>query len=909
MSMAFEFLRKTSSSEKEKERIEEAEKILAKKVIGEPLMFGAETSDGFAKERFFKEFNIKPEELDSIEGYNDLADGQKYLVLDNLRHITIGRIKEEAVQKTRGDIENAGFWERAWHGVFKNYHVADAEKESAQELIKGGIETHGAMLTDLVEKTRENGISSFYDDARRLHYTFTSKIYVRVENAKKVAEEAKESAEKAIDYFNVEADDFSSASVGWEYKNKKGKEAQKIKERYENARSEMIEKLKDVLGEEEAIAATYDIDRKVRMQQLMNESPDAEQELKNISSQWVWSKALKNTLQEKGGYMAMGAAARTITTSLLGVFAAPLVAAGMGAWVARQRAIASLREEAILARGGKINVAVEKSWIGEKGETEKETEKPKQPETVLNFVKAENLKNRLETLMRQIDKPKDKEEAKKRDEYMEMLQMRLDYTEAKIQGGLVNYGETGEQLGQKYDLLDTISRANTLATLEYAEVKQEVEDRLNKYLAFKEKKISKKVHKQMLAGAVVGAGFAGLGYALQWGHDVIHQNSSGSGSGAMAEVATSSHGGGNGASDVLTNKNYESIVDSSQSADVFPKGLAGEEVIVSAGGKVPEIGAISNDVITIKHGGNLWEGARSLVAEKHITEKQFTDAWQHSTVKIDGHDVPISKVGLVHEGDQLQYVSGMKGSGYFDVINKSGDPLGDDKALYEAMIKEHGKAPEWLKHTLGIIEKKPDTLTVEEIAARVGDLKPNGAALADLHQLQKVPSFLEIPASLKEVVAADDFQRSLPNLYCELDTHLDHFGDTSLLQQESTLAKYANFLTDAQNYQKHAGEVLATETSAKMFEKTKRIFQALTEEFNETQNGFWSVLKKLDVTEIMYKKVIGESKKLSVGDLEDMLAKGEMHEKWGKFAEWVLKMKPKDEKMLLDTFVRGSFKR
>ena len=527
--------------EEEKKKVELAEEIPAKIVVEEPTVFDTTTPDGFSQKRFFEEFSIKPEELDSIEGYNDLAGGQKYLVLDNLRQITLGRIKEEAIQKTRDETEDAGFGTRMWHGIFKNYYTARAEKESAQELMKGGIETHGEMLADLVYKTKESGVSAFYDDNKFIHYTFGNNVFQFIEEIQGISEETETSAEGAVWNFNEVAHNLATKKeTDWKYKNKEGKKAEKIEEQYESARSELIEKLKNVLGEEEAIAATYDMDRKVRMQQLLNENPEAKKELQKISSQSVWWKALRNTTYEKGGYMAMGAAARTVTTALWGVFAAPLAAAGMGAWVARQRAIASLKEEAVLARGGKIDTVAAKTFTNEElillkkkeilartgqmggaelksyeeelakaeeskkeREVGKKVEKPK-PETVLNFVKADNLENRLESLMRQIYEPKDEEETRKRDEYLEMLRMRLNYTEAKIQGGLVSYGETKGQLGKKYNLLDTISRANTLAVLENAEVKEEVEERLNEYLSFKGKKISKKVHKQMLVAAVAG---------------------------------------------------------------------------------------------------------------------------------------------------------------------------------------------------------------------------------------------------------------------------------------------------------------------------------------------------------------------------------------------------------------------
>src|SRR3989344_3703039 len=52
-------------------------------------------------ERFAKEFGIAAKELEEIPGYGELTDGQKEMVFENLRQVTLGRIQEEAGKEYR----------------------------------------------------------------------------------------------------------------------------------------------------------------------------------------------------------------------------------------------------------------------------------------------------------------------------------------------------------------------------------------------------------------------------------------------------------------------------------------------------------------------------------------------------------------------------------------------------------------------------------------------------------------------------------------------------------------------------------------------------------------------------------------------------------------------------------------
>ncbi len=54
----------------------------------------------------FSEFGISENDLENIEGFNNLSEGQKSLVLENLKQLILGRIQEESVKEYKEDLKN-----------------------------------------------------------------------------------------------------------------------------------------------------------------------------------------------------------------------------------------------------------------------------------------------------------------------------------------------------------------------------------------------------------------------------------------------------------------------------------------------------------------------------------------------------------------------------------------------------------------------------------------------------------------------------------------------------------------------------------------------------------------------------------------------------------------------------------
>ncbi|MFH1192697.1 MAG: hypothetical protein V1656_00015 [Candidatus Jorgensenbacteria bacterium] len=89
----------------------------------------------------------------------------------------------------------------------------------------------------------------------------------------------------------------------------------------------------------------------------------------------------------------------------------------------------------------------------------------------------------------------------------------------------------------------------------------------------------------------------------------------------------------------------------------------------------------------IAEGGNVWRAAREIAGSNKLSNEDFNAAWEHSTVEINGKEVPIAEVGLVHAGDKVVYVPGEKGgSGRFEVTSGGEGKLGIGAEAKSAVV-------------------------------------------------------------------------------------------------------------------------------------------------------------------------------------------------------------------------------
>ncbi len=432
----------------------------------------------------FKEFNVSFEELEKISGFEKLSNGQRLLVAENLKQLTLGRVHEEAGEKYEKDTAKARFLGRVWKGISKKYQIAKLEKSAAKNIISGGMEIHKDALVHLIERASDGPDVEVLKEGK-LEVLYASGM----EN---LNPEQKES----IESFNQIASKFSKMPEEWRAGTASKKEQEKYKalrDQYEKTKADILEIKRDKSGYKEAALYVNDIDSRVYGDQFLNTHPDVEKQLQNITDKSIWTRAMANVATERGLYLAGGFITRTLTTSLLGLAGAPLAAAGMGGFIARKRAKEALVEHEKGARRG----------------VEDRSKEAK------NFVSVDSMREKLEKLSEKISTEKDPE---KREKLLISLRARISYTQGKMEDGLINYGKGTERFASQYELISSLSSATVHAGAGRTG-KSELGLRLDDFLQFKKQKISeaqeKYVRDQMIRGAVMGAGFAVAGYALR----------------------------------------------------------------------------------------------------------------------------------------------------------------------------------------------------------------------------------------------------------------------------------------------------------------------------------------------------------------------------------------------------------
>ena len=437
---------------------------------------------------YFKNLSINEKELKNIKGFSDLSEGQQLLVLENLNQIKLGRIQEEAAVKYRKNTTEAKFLGRIWQGISKKYQIAKLKKTTANEIEKGGIRAHQETLQQLVNGMREFGTE------------------VKIQNGKLEIQYASDfknltpEQQKQVDKFNQIATEYSKTPYEWslETANKKDRKIYKeVKEKYDKVKMDILKLKENEISEKDACLYINDVEMKVKLNQFLNSNPDVEKHLQNIKDKKVWLRALANVVTERGIYVGAGFLTRTATMSLIGLAGAPLVAAGMGGFMARRRAKGTLKERDILARKGMEDKSKEAK----------------------DFVDAEYIHESIDFLINELNKEPENEE--KREEMIRSLKFHIEDAKNKIEDGTVNYGGKENRLFNQYELIKKISEGSV--QVEYNGINNEKYQKdiesIGEFLKKQDKAIStaqkKYLRNQMMRGATISAGFATAGYAIR----------------------------------------------------------------------------------------------------------------------------------------------------------------------------------------------------------------------------------------------------------------------------------------------------------------------------------------------------------------------------------------------------------
>ncbi len=479
---------------------------------------------------FEKRFNLKQENLVTVEGWEELSLGQKKLVLENLAQVTMGRIEEVAKEKyTSGvtlernnrTIFGHKFLANAWisirEGFLSEKKVLENEKEEEARVRAGGMAVHGEMLAKLVSEMKERGPEANFSAKGEL-----------VVNYGKELEGMSESCKEALVVFNELAHRESNETYedNLVRSRKELSEEKKNRSPYEEAKAHLMEEMeKSGISRRKVLEYITDVDSRVTMNQFQTSRPDAINALGDIEDRGFWGTIGKSIGVERGLYTAGGFALRSVGTAAFGFIAAPLNAAVIGGFRSWDRAKAELRErDRAQRKGSSLQTETALNMIkadGERGAVEKLhmlLERVRDIDIQMELILAD--KNEEHTPEEIVTLTLDEEQLRtERAGILKSLTARLEFTEDKLRLGRVNFGE--EESVNQYNLLRALAEAKIrLQEVDFDGVngvkKEELLDaRIDRFLNFKEEKISKirrkYVRREVAEGALIAGGYGLLG--------------------------------------------------------------------------------------------------------------------------------------------------------------------------------------------------------------------------------------------------------------------------------------------------------------------------------------------------------------------------------------------------------------
>ena len=516
--------------------------INAKEKVGDDILASY-------KERF----GINPEDLEGIEGFDTLSRGQQKQALENLAQLTIGRIHEEAIDGQAEDIaqqkKNAKFLGKVWISLkdsfTKKYNVIGREKQLAADIQKGGIDTHKAVLAQMVSGMKELGpeIKEGADGALEVQYIETGGLSPEVA--------------KVAEVFNEQATKLSKIPHDWGMETATPAQQQAYKEAqdiYQLQRGVLMKHMSDAGGDAMALKAIAKTESQMEMQRFIQTCPDAAEELKGIKNEKAWKEALKSVGTERGLYFAGGAAARTALGLMGGLVFAPIVAAGiagMRGWKRSGEALlaqdkAQQRGEVIItpkmqaARDRMAHISdelahVDNAEVKAALTAELGTLESAALGTTKNMIAAvreegdnesgyRGSSEKMNALVMKIKAAEEKGEDTST--LQAKLKRRIDYTNLKIAEGKMVFGDNNERLGNQYTLTKAMSTAEVMLAGETVtdEHGDKAERRLAKLLDKSEEetndaRFKKKAKDALFAGTIGGvAASAGAEFAdaVKW---------------------------------------------------------------------------------------------------------------------------------------------------------------------------------------------------------------------------------------------------------------------------------------------------------------------------------------------------------------------------------------------------------
>jgi len=604
-------------------------------------------------------------------GFYELSPGQQKLALENLDQLMLGKVYEESGRAYQEKNKQANLMGAIWRGISQHYQISK-EKKSAAKAILSDVGSKKQLLVELVRGLINYG-PEVSDDGRNISY-LSSNILEQRGVFDTLSNEQFRTLKNKIDRFNVVAGSYAKIPYEhgtWTGGHKERKTFAKAKDTYDTARIELLVSLpKDFALTEVFTSQLAEAERNVTMTQWLHVHPEASSQLAEIADRNVWRRAFGAMLTERGLQTALGGIARSTAVTLAGAMALPFAAAGTGALFAGLRVRAAQRERTKMARRG----ARDRSFSAESvfpilGNNE--------------YGKHSiGLVGKLRRDIDNLDTDTDKVRA------IDRLSARLQYTEAKMKEGALDFGTGAARIVAGYELLRVLSEAksllNTQSVVPVGGISAKIEKWIKSSAGKRKNNRRDEIIMRGIGGAIVGSAFAYLGAELRalgehfgwWGHQ-------GTGTEIAREhIAPSPK---TPAIKLFPSTTDHAITATPPHEQIPPPVIPEVPVSNEAASVIPRtpINAIQEHLPseqytkTIEKGGSLWRAAQALGRKCNIGDKEFRAAWSNPKSQVfmpDGSVKHISKVDLTHAGDEVQYVPAVAGekNGHFEFHQGSG---------------------------------------------------------------------------------------------------------------------------------------------------------------------------------------------------------------------------------------------
>ncbi len=493
-----------------------------------------------------KSINDKKMQIfEKLSEFGDFTDGQKHLIIENFLQLKFDIIKEDAQRDFRDDtqeqlskVKDGKNWlgrqvskaQKIWVGAKQSFKkevvIAKTEKNYTKDFLNKELnEEDLKTLQMLAEGVLKSNVDAKVDEKGKLEILYAGNLdkYNLTEEQKKLADD-----------FNHIATEFSQMPYEWSLDTARNNQRREFRKK-ECEFYDLFHKLNDVFAEfdfENYESNSANILSNVKLNQFLNQNQDIEKQIEKLKNQNVWLKAFKNEFVAKGGWMFAGALTRTLTMSGIGFIGGLIGAGAIGAMRSRDMGKKELTQVDKNARRG-IDDSKKRNVVDLESTTNKifykrdengniEVDENNNPIIDKQIEITTGLVDKMQKL---IDKINTEQDDNKKREYARMLQNRIDYTEDKLNAGLINFGDKENRLSNQYRFLEVLNLAKTTAYIAIDPEKTAlVSEKLGKLLSITEKEIKQERNAFLLKKAEQGAIISATAFVAGYGARVLLEN-------------------------------------------------------------------------------------------------------------------------------------------------------------------------------------------------------------------------------------------------------------------------------------------------------------------------------------------------------------------------------------------------